>query len=169
MESKVSRLFPSNRLSDVQIVGDSQSGLCHLVKFKILCLDSIPEERDGIFETIHRNKNHYQKRAYQCIKFMVNLFTKSPHAFKIMRENPDMKEKWYNAVDWLHDEMERVSSSLKTPNFYYVIEVGRGSMISFKIDHGHSIVTAQNLIQPLLLPEKLFFCSFLTQNINFAK
>lgn len=50
---------------------------------------------------------------------MVNLFTKSPHAFKIMRENPDMKEKWYNAVDWLHDEMERVSlsSSLKTPIF----------------------------------------------------
>ncbi len=38
-------------------------------------LKGIPDERDGLFDTIHKSKNHYQKRAYQCIKLMVSLFT----------------------------------------------------------------------------------------------
>ena len=35
----------------------------------------IPADRDGLFDTIQRSKNHYQKRAYQCIKMMVALVT----------------------------------------------------------------------------------------------
>ena len=38
-------------------------------------LKGIPDDRDGLFDTIQRSKNHYQKRAYQCIKMMVSLFT----------------------------------------------------------------------------------------------
>ena len=37
----------------------------------------IPDDKDGLFDTIQRSKNHYQKRAYQCIKFMVTLFCRS--------------------------------------------------------------------------------------------
>ncbi|MGH0127356.1 UNVERIFIED_CONTAM: hypothetical protein FKN15_039386 [Acipenser sinensis] len=33
-------------------------------------LKGIPDDRDGLFDTIQRSKNHYQKRAYQCIKCM---------------------------------------------------------------------------------------------------
>ncbi|XP_024615605.1 probable ubiquitin carboxyl-terminal hydrolase FAF-X [Neophocaena asiaeorientalis asiaeorientalis] len=38
-------------------------------------LKGIPDDRDGLFDTIQRSKNHYQKRAYQCIKCMVALFS----------------------------------------------------------------------------------------------
>ena len=38
-------------------------------------LKGIPDDRDGLFDTIQRSKSHYQKRAYQCIKMMVMLFT----------------------------------------------------------------------------------------------
>lgn len=54
--------------------------LCDAVaQFKLsfvwLCVEGIPDDRDGLFDTIQRSKNHYQKRAYQCIKMMVSLFT----------------------------------------------------------------------------------------------
>lgn len=44
----------------------------------------IPDDRDGLFDTIQRSKNHYQKRAYQCIKMMVALFTQYVlHCFSV--------------------------------------------------------------------------------------
>jgi len=74
-------------------------------------LKGIPDERDGLFDTIQRSKNHYQKRAYQCIKLMVSLFTLCAPAANILHTNGDIKRKWSWAVDWLNDEMERVNRS----------------------------------------------------------
>jgi len=71
-------------------------------------LRGIPdEERDGLFETIQRSKNHYQKRAYQCIKFMVTLFASCPVAHQILLSNNELKRRWQWAVEWLGDELER--------------------------------------------------------------
>uniref|UniRef100_A0A4X1TVK3 USP domain-containing protein n=1 Tax=Sus scrofa TaxID=9823 RepID=A0A4X1TVK3_PIG len=54
-------------------------------------LKGIPDDRDGLFDTIQRSKNHYQKRAYQCIKCMVALFSSCPVAYQILQE-PDDQE-----------------------------------------------------------------------------
>uniref|UniRef100_UPI0035900D99 ubiquitin carboxyl-terminal hydrolase 9X-like n=1 Tax=Myxine glutinosa TaxID=7769 RepID=UPI0035900D99 len=70
-------------------------------------LKGIPDDRDGLFDTIHRSKNHYQKRAYQCIKCMVSLFSSCPVAYQILQSNGDLKRKWSWAVEWLGDELER--------------------------------------------------------------
>ncbi|XP_041351568.1 probable ubiquitin carboxyl-terminal hydrolase FAF-X isoform X2 [Gigantopelta aegis] len=70
-------------------------------------LKGIPDDRDGLFDTIQRSKNHYQKRAYQCIKMMVALFTHCPQAAQMLQTNGDLKRKWTGAVDWLTDELER--------------------------------------------------------------
>ncbi|XP_076338950.1 ubiquitin carboxyl-terminal hydrolase 9X-like isoform X1 [Tachypleus tridentatus] len=70
-------------------------------------LKGIPDDRDGLFDTIQRSKNHYQKRAYQCIKCMVTLFTSCPAAAHMLHSNGDIKRKWTSAVDWLNDELER--------------------------------------------------------------
>ena len=38
----------------------------------------IPDEhtaREGLFDIIQKSKSHYQKRAYQCIKLLVALFS----------------------------------------------------------------------------------------------
>ncbi|XP_043394032.1 probable ubiquitin carboxyl-terminal hydrolase FAF-X isoform X5 [Chelonia mydas] len=70
-------------------------------------LKGIPDDRDGLFDTIQRSKNHYQKRAYQCIKCMVALFSNCPVAYQILQSNGDLKRKWTWAVEWLGDELER--------------------------------------------------------------
>jgi len=70
-------------------------------------LKGIPDEKEGLFDTIQRSKNHYQKRAYQCIKFMVTLFCSCPLAHQILSAAPDLRRKWTWAVEWLNDELDR--------------------------------------------------------------
>ncbi|XP_070538663.1 ubiquitin carboxyl-terminal hydrolase 9X-like isoform X2 [Ptychodera flava] len=70
-------------------------------------LKGIPDDREGLFDTIQRSKNHYQKRAYQCIKCMVALFSNCPAAHQMLQSQGDLKRKWTWAVDWLGDELER--------------------------------------------------------------
>ena len=65
------------------------------------------EDREGIFDTIIRNKSHYQKRAYQCIKCLVTLFTSCSVAHNLLKLNPDFRNKWELAVSWLQEELER--------------------------------------------------------------
>lgn len=57
-------------------------------------LKGIPDDRDGLFDTIQRSKNHYQKRAYQCIKCMVALFSNCPVAYQILQ----VREVFFTAV-----------------------------------------------------------------------
>lgn len=34
------------------------------------------EDKDSLFDIIHKSKNNYQKRGYQCIKMLVNLLSR---------------------------------------------------------------------------------------------
>lgn len=68
----------------------------------------MPDEREGIFEIIQRSKQHYQKRAYLCIKCMVQLFSKCKAAYQLLLHSPELNMKWMQAVDWLHEELEKV-------------------------------------------------------------
>ncbi|CAH7488181.1 probable ubiquitin carboxyl-terminal hydrolase FAF-X [Phodopus roborovskii] len=81
-------------------------------------LKGIPNDRDGLFDTIQRSKHQYQKRAYQCIKCMVTLFNSCPVAYQILQGNGDLKKKWTWAVEWLGDELERRSYSVN-PHYTY--------------------------------------------------
>ncbi|XP_061580204.1 probable ubiquitin carboxyl-terminal hydrolase FAF-X isoform X1 [Cololabis saira] len=81
-------------------------------------LKGIPDDRDGLFDTIQRSKNHYQKRAYQCIKCMVALFSNCSVAYQILQSNGDLKRKWTWAVEWLGDELERRPYT-GTPQYTY--------------------------------------------------
>lgn len=79
-----------------------------LVTYGTVCI-GVPEEREGLFDTIHRSKNHYQKRAYQCIKLLVNLFSQCHTALQLLHTNEEFKRKWTLSIEWLQDELERVS------------------------------------------------------------
>lgn len=70
-------------------------------------LRGLPDERDGLLDTINRSKNHYQKRAYQCIKCMVALFSKCRTANAMLHAQSDLRRQWTQAVEWLQDELER--------------------------------------------------------------
>lgn len=67
----------------------------------------VSEDREGLLDTIQRNRTNYQKRAYQCIKCLVQLFRKSAVAHQILQANPQILRSWSQAVEWLHDELER--------------------------------------------------------------
>lgn len=70
----------------------------------------VAQEREGLLETIHRIKLHYQKRAYQIVKCLVQLFKRSPNAHEIMLKNAKAIEMWASACDWLRDELDRRGS-----------------------------------------------------------
>ncbi|XP_008200473.2 probable ubiquitin carboxyl-terminal hydrolase FAF-X isoform X3 [Tribolium castaneum] len=70
-------------------------------------IKGVPEEREGLLETIVRAKNHYQKRAYQCIKCMVALFSKCQAARIMLNNQADLRRTWTASVAWLQDELER--------------------------------------------------------------
>lgn len=65
------------------------------------------EDREGLLDTIQRNRLNYQKRAYQCIKCLVQLFRKSPLALNMLQANNQISRPWSSAVEWLHDELDR--------------------------------------------------------------
>lgn len=60
-----------------------------------------------MFDTIMRNKSHYQKRAYQCIKCLVTLFSSCTVAHHLLKSTPDFKSKWEAAIAWLQEELDR--------------------------------------------------------------
>ncbi|XP_032597478.1 probable ubiquitin carboxyl-terminal hydrolase FAF isoform X3 [Drosophila grimshawi] len=70
-------------------------------------LNGVAEEREGLLDTIQRAKTHYQKRAYQIIKCLTQLFHKSPIALQMLNTNPTISRHWSVAVEWLQDELER--------------------------------------------------------------
>lgn len=67
----------------------------------------VSEDREGLLDTISRNRLNYQKRAYQCIKCLVHLFRKSSLALQMLQGNPQISRPWATAVEWLHDELDR--------------------------------------------------------------
>ena len=73
----------------------------------LLRVAGIPDDRDGLFDTIHHSKTQHQKRAYQCIKMMVRLFIECQKAHQMLQNNADLKRKWTFAVEWLNDELEK--------------------------------------------------------------
>ncbi|XP_046818690.1 probable ubiquitin carboxyl-terminal hydrolase FAF-X isoform X1 [Vespa crabro] len=70
-------------------------------------LQGLYEEREGLFDIIQKYKNQQQKRAYQCIKCMVQLFSKCRAAHRYLCHSSELKRKWMHAVEWLHDELDK--------------------------------------------------------------
>ncbi|XP_077293704.1 ubiquitin carboxyl-terminal hydrolase-like faf isoform X2 [Arctopsyche grandis] len=70
------------------------------------------EDKEGLLDNIVRSRCHYQKRAYQCIKLLVAVFTRSPAALRLLQEQKDLRQRWNKAIAWLQDEIHsRYSSS----------------------------------------------------------
>lgn len=70
-------------------------------------LMGVNDEREGLLDTISRSKAHYQKRAYQIIKCLVQLFRESRVALTMLNTNRPIARSWTMAVEWLQDELER--------------------------------------------------------------
>lgn len=67
----------------------------------------VAEEREGLLEIIQRTKTHYQKRAYQIMKCLVQLFKTSQCAHEMLLTNLKVTTQWVMACEWLREELER--------------------------------------------------------------
>lgn len=67
----------------------------------------VAEEREGLLEIIQRTKTHYQKRAYQIMKCLVQLFKASACAHDMLVSNLKVTTQWVMACEWLREELER--------------------------------------------------------------
>lgn len=67
----------------------------------------VAEEREGLLEIIQRTKTHYQKRAYQIMKCLVQLFKSCQCAHEMLLNNFKVTTQWVMACEWLREELER--------------------------------------------------------------
>jgi ubiquitin carboxyl-terminal hydrolase 9/24 len=81
-------------------------------------LQGISEDREGLFEIIVKSQNHYQKRAYQIIKMLVQLFTTCDPAIDLLNKDEDLKRKWKSSRHWFFNEMEKCRM-YNMPNYTY--------------------------------------------------
>lgn len=131
-------------------------------------ISGVSEDREGLLETIHRNKSNYQKRAYQCIKCLVNLFSRSRVAMNILRTNQLLTRQWSAAVEWLQDELER-QRSVRQYNYNQWSPPAQSNENTngFTLERSQS---AKSILQMAfnLCPEDVsnFFVSFLTMFNN---
>ena len=72
-------------------------------------LNGLSNEKEGILDTILRDKSHYQKRAYECIKFLVSLFTNCEVSTMILQNEHEIRDKYLQAINWLTEELDRHS------------------------------------------------------------
>lgn len=70
-------------------------------------LMGVADERAGLLETIQKVKQHYEKRAYQIIKCLVQLFRESRVAATMLNTNQNIARHWTLAVEWLQEELDR--------------------------------------------------------------
>ncbi|XP_052894208.1 probable ubiquitin carboxyl-terminal hydrolase FAF [Anopheles moucheti] len=89
-------------LLHILLIEDSWQG--HRIMNALL---GVGHDRDGLLEIIRRSKLNYQKRAYQCIKCMVHLFSKSPVALNKLHTDASLAKQWTLAIEWLQEELEK--------------------------------------------------------------
>lgn len=97
---------------------------------------STPTEKEGILDTILRDKIHYQKRAYQCIKFLVNLFSNCEVSLSVLKSEPEIREKYVQAVNFLSEELDR--HSLGSNQYNYNWQSNEGNNNTYRLFRSNS-------------------------------
>lgn len=108
------------------------------------------QEREGLLESIQRTKAHYQKRAYQIMKCLVQLFKRSPHAHEIITTTPKGTELWMSACEWLREELDRRASNQYSYSSWAHPSVASVSTVTNENTNGYMLersLSAKNTLQ----------------------
>ncbi|XP_064393950.1 probable ubiquitin carboxyl-terminal hydrolase FAF-X [Halichondria panicea] len=70
-------------------------------------LKGFTHHSDGLIAVIQHGQNHYQKKAYLCIKFLIHMCNRCHQLQKILNEDSYLKQVWSMALVWLQTEMDR--------------------------------------------------------------
>jgi hypothetical protein len=70
-------------------------------------LKGLPDDKYGLIDIIHRNKQGQPKRAYLFVKCITTLMEPLSIAHQIVTQSPELLKKWNGAVEWLQHELDR--------------------------------------------------------------
>lgn len=124
------------------------------------------QEREGLLEAIQRTKAHYQKRAYQIMKCLVQLFKRCQSAHNILlASSPKGTELWMSACEWLREELDRRTSNQYSYSSWAHPSVASVSTVTNENTNGYMLersLSAKNTLQIAceLLPEDVSFENF---------
>jgi len=72
----------------------------------------------SLFDIFSKLKLFNQKRAYQFIKMILQLFTNCKKAYNLLQTDEVIKRRWTHAVRWLREQFER-SNNIPSNYTYY--------------------------------------------------
>lgn len=77
-------------------------------RVELIINGALPPDHDGILAIVAASQDNDSRRAYQGIKFLVTLATKTETAKEYLLKSV---QSWQWAVEWLQNQMERLVSS----------------------------------------------------------
>ncbi|CAF0941972.1 unnamed protein product [Adineta ricciae] len=95
----------------------------------------------NLFDMFVKSKSTQQKKAYHCIKTLVQLFSNCQKANHILKTDADMKQRWSQAVRWLHEQLDRSYNNIQTNYPYYA---SQGPVTSNDMSQGCFIERTQS-------------------------
>ncbi|CAF1148229.1 unnamed protein product [Rotaria sordida] len=87
----------------------------------------------NIFDIFLKMKSSNEKRAYQFIKILCQLFTNCIKAYNLLQTDQDIKQRWIHAVRWLRDQLERQNHIPSNYSYYQ----SQGQTASNDISQGY--------------------------------
>ena len=66
-----------------------------------------PDDKDGLIDIIHRNRQSQPKRSYLFLKCVANFMEPNSIGHRVLAASPELYRKWNASVDWLVHELDR--------------------------------------------------------------
>lgn len=93
---------------------------------------------DGLFEILTNHTVHMEKRAYQCIKYLVYLFENCEVALMVLKRNQGVKQKWLHALAWLNESLNYATVSYQPYNSINWTAAHQGESGSYALERSNS-------------------------------
>lgn len=98
---------------------------------------------------------HLEKRAYQCIKFLVHLFNTCEAALLILKSSREFKQKWAMAVSWLNECLNYSSMSSQQFNHSNFNWTSNESTNNYALERSNSAALTLSNAEGILNKEDL--------------
>lgn len=96
-----------------------------------------------------------EKRAYQCIKFLVHLFDNCETALNILKSNREIKQKWRHALVWLNECLSFPTVSYQQYNNINWTSANQGDSGSYALERSNSATLVLAKAEEILTEEDL--------------
>lgn len=139
------------------VVGFGANLCCIGYRFSYFFIFLVDDENsaDGLFDIMANHSMHLEKRAYQCIKFLVHLFNTCEAALFILKSSREFKQKWAMAVSWLSECLNYSSMSSQQFNHSNFNWASNESTNNYALERSNSAALTLSNAEGILNKEDL--------------